>query len=150
VEAVVVVVGDVERLDEELVEAGGVHPLGAAVEIVGELAGVQHGEHAVPELAQLDAVQVHLAVLPGRPPLLERVVVPHLRVEQRLVPFDLRTARRDPAQLRRQASAVQARPPPCPLRCLQPLPRRRRLHGLPPPMAMPCQTRYIYYTEHAL
>jgi hypothetical protein len=64
-EVVAVVVGDVERLNEELVGAGSHHPLGTAVEVVGELPGVEHHEHAVPELAQPNVAHVGLVELPG-------------------------------------------------------------------------------------
>lgn len=57
------VVGNVKRLNKELVEVGSVDPLGTAVEVVGELAGVKHGEDAIPELCELDAVHVGLAEL---------------------------------------------------------------------------------------
>ena len=108
VEVVAVVVGDVEGFDKELVEAGSVHPLGTTVEVGGELAVVKHGQHAIPEQAQLEAVHVGLVKLNGRPLLLERIVVTRVTIERRLVPLDLRPARRDTPQLCRKPRTIQA------------------------------------------
>jgi hypothetical protein len=65
VEVVAVVVGDVKGLDKQLVEAGSVNPLGTTVEVMGELAVVEHGQHAIPELSQLVAAHVGMVELLG-------------------------------------------------------------------------------------
>jgi hypothetical protein len=53
VELVVVVVSNVEGLDRQLLEAGSVNQvLGTTVEVMGELAVVKHGQHAIRKLNQ--------------------------------------------------------------------------------------------------